>query len=126
MNFFAKLLTPFKKLWSLINSEKAKQVAQAIDGMLEKALPLVRTIAALTPTRSDDELIRLFERFGNPVRTQVNTWLALPVDQRGKALLAIGEQELQKHFPGVPLNQISAAISLAVSLMKASGSPQVP
>lgn len=111
-------MKPFKWLWSFINSDKAKAAFQRIDAMIKEAMPIVEEIASLTPTRSDDEIIALFEKYALPFDTQAEAWLALPVDQRGKALLYAGEQELAKQFPATPLNEISSAVSLAVSLLK--------
>lgn len=109
------LASPFFWLWRLVTGDGVKKALSTVDALIVDALPIVKQIASLTPTRADDEMIRLFETFGQPA---IEKWLALPPAQRGKALLSVGEAELQKAYPDLPLNQISAAVAFAVTLMK--------
>lgn len=113
-----KWLAPFKAIWKFINGSKAEASFNRIDSMIEVALPIVKRIAELTPTRDDDEILKLFTDFGLGV--PLAAWRMLPLDERGKVLLSVGEKALAKQFPQAPINEISSAVSLAVSALKAS------
>lgn len=110
-----KVLGFFKKLWRFVTGDKLKGILQRIDNMVGVALPIVEEVAALTPTRSDDEIVALFKRF----RITVEGWLGLPQDQRGAALLHAATSEIGKLYPNVPVSQIQTAVQLAVTVMKA-------
>lgn len=102
-----------KKLWALIRPylpTSVDQLANTTAALLPIALPIVRGIAELTPTRSDDEMIALFDRYALP---GVNAWLALPADQRGKALLYAAAELLKRQTPDVADRIIDMAVQLA-------------
>ncbi len=105
----------FVKLFNFFNSQKAEDLLKLIKDIAEKALPIVELIAALTPTRIDDELIALFKRFGTP---NLDKYLALPREERGEALMTVAINELQKLYPELPVSNIRAGIELAVSLSR--------
>lgn len=106
----------FTQLWHWANKDNTIAILRRVDDMVGMALPIVRQIAALTPTRTDDELLALFERLKIPI----DKWLGLPQDQRGAALLYAATTELQKRYPDAPVNQLQTAIQLAVTVMKAN------
>lgn len=111
-----KVLQWFKKLWAWAMNDKTIAVLKKVDDMVGLALPIVKQIAALTPNRTDDEIVALFERF----QLNISGWLMLPSDQRGAALLHVATSELQKRYPDTPINQIQSAIQLAVTINKAN------
>lgn len=97
------------------SSRAANDAAQAAD-LAKKALPVVEWIARLTPTRADDELIRLFQTIGVPA---VDAWLAVPVEHRGRALFHAAAHELRRRFPGAADRIIDLAVQMAVVETKA-------
>jgi len=105
----------FAKVFRWFSSDAAQRVAEKIQEYCRAALPVVEFIASLTPTRIDDEIIALFKRFG---LGNVDKYLALPQGDRGAALMAVAQAEMQKRFPDVPISQLRAAIELAVNLSK--------
>jgi hypothetical protein len=106
----------FTQLWHWANKDNTIAVLRRVDDMVGMALPIVRQIAALTPTRTDDEIMALFEQF----KVKLDGWLGLPQYQRGAALLHVATVELAKRYPNAPINQLQAAIQLAVTVMKAN------
>lgn len=81
----------------------------------KKALEIAKIIAAITPTRGDDELIALFERYLVP---NLAIFLQLPVQQRGIALLEAAATELGRHFPDASRTALDAAVISAVGSIK--------
>lgn len=101
-------------VWSFITGDRLRLVFQKIDAMVQTALPIVEEIAALTPTRTDDEIIRLFKKYELDART----WVVLPNEQRGAALMYAATKQLEKQYPTVPWNQLQSAAQLAVTVIK--------
>lgn len=98
---------------SLIQIFKSGKAQQAFDralNLIPQALSIVEIIAKLTPTRSDDELLELFQRFGAPL---IEKYLALPVMLRGDALKRVALTELSRQSPDTPESILSAAIEFA-------------
>jgi hypothetical protein len=109
-----KFLGWFKKAWAFVTGDRAKAALHRIDGMIEVALPIVREVAALTPTRSDDEIVALFEKY----RISVKGWLGLDDASKGAALLQAASSKLQEYYPNVPWSQVQAAAQLAYVVAK--------
>jgi acyl carrier protein phosphodiesterase len=105
----------FLRLFSYVTGRAAQDITAAVE-LVKDALPLVRTIAALTPTRADDELVKLFDHFAMP---QVNAWLALSANQRGRALLHVASTQLKRITPDSADRIIDLAVQLAVVQMRA-------
>jgi hypothetical protein len=106
-----KLISVLRKFlgWFSGAGEKTAQVIQKI---AVEALPVVEVIALMTPTRIDDEIILLFRRFAVK---NAEWFLMLPQEERGLALLYVATKQLQRQFPGVPVNILQAAIQLALA-----------
>lgn len=83
--------------------------------MARKAYDIVKIVAQLTPTRADDELIALFERYAVP---GLAIFIQLPPEQRGVALLEAAATELARHYPAAKRTEIDAAIVSAVGNLK--------
>jgi len=111
------MTNPFRFLFGWLGKlfRAAPHVAEAIQKVLVQALPVVEMIAAMTPTRADDEIIALAEKFWIK---NVKHYLDLPVEERGPALLAAATNALKKQFPGVTTVQIQAAIQLALAMQR--------
>jgi hypothetical protein len=99
-----------RKLAAYFSGRASQDVSAAIE-MIALALPIVERIAALTPTRSDDEIVRLFCEYTIP---QAETWLALPREQRGRALLQVAAVQLKRLTPDAADRIIDLAVQLAV------------
>jgi hypothetical protein len=91
-----------------------RQMRDAV-GLAEQALPIVRLVAKLTPTRADDEILRAAEELGVPIAKQ---WLALEPSERGRALLQIASSALKARVPSAVGRVIDLAVQLAVVQMK--------
>lgn len=109
--FFSWLGGLFSKLPGI-----ASHVAADLTAAAAAALPIVKLIADLTPTRADDEIVALFERFLVPGAA---AYLALPEDQRGAALFKVATTVVQRQFPALPMEQIGAAVQLALVQVRA-------
>ncbi len=91
-----------------------RQMRDAV-GLAEQALPIVRLIAVLTPTRTDDEILRAAQELGVPIAKQ---WLALEPSDRGRALLQIASSALKARVPSAAGRVIDLAVQLAVVRMR--------
>lgn len=109
-----KFLSFFKNIWKWATGDKVRNALAKVDKLVEVALPIVKEIAALTPTRIDDEIIALLEKY----RLPVDAYIALPSDQRGAALMAAATEEMKRLYPNLPINQLQSAIQLAVTILK--------
>jgi len=112
MNWIKSL---YRKLFAYYSGRASQDVSAAID-LIALALPIVERIAAFTPTRSDDEIVRLFRDYAIP---QAETWLALPREQRGRALLQVAAIQLKRVTPDAADRIIDLAVQLAVVQFRA-------
>jgi len=109
-NWFSKLLVFFR-------SGKAEAAFNTVADLIPKVLPIVQMIAALTPTKADDEILNAFSEYGIPANlAQIRT---TPADQRGYLLLQLATQIASKRFPGIATNILNSAVQLAVTGIKA-------
>lgn len=106
LNFFKKVLG-----WLTGGATKAASLVQRI---ATDAMPIIREIAALTPTRVDDEIVALFDRYAVP---NADKWLALPVEDRGAALLHVATSEMEKRWP-TQTHVLQLAIQLALTQLR--------
>jgi hypothetical protein len=97
------------KLFSYFSGRASRDVAAAVD-LTKTVLPIIERIAAVTPTRSDDEIVRLFCEYAVP---QVDAWLALPSEQRGRALMQVATIQLKRLTPDPADRIIDLAVQLA-------------
>ena len=84
---------------------------QAITPYLPVAYEIVETAVAMTPTRADDEILRLAEQLGVPAILEPDT-------DRGVAVGRVVFRALQIRFPGVPDRVLNRAIEIAFGAMK--------
>jgi hypothetical protein len=97
------------RLFSYFSGRASRDVAAAVD-LTKMALPIIERIAALTPTRSDDEIVRLFRETAIP---HADAWLALPIEQRGRVLMQVAAVQLKRLTPDPADRIIDLAIQLA-------------
>lgn len=107
----------FAKLAAWFNGDQPAKVME----IAKTALPFVSAFATLTPTRADDELIRLFERYGLP---SVDRWLTFPQNERGIALAWGVSRLLAKKYPSMPTRIIRWAVETAYNMYRESGDAQ--
>lgn len=113
MNFLKNAL---KKLVEFFTSGKAEKAFNAAVALVPKALPIVQTIAALTPNKADDEIAAAFAKYAVPFNA---AWLDAPRSQRGYLLLHLATEVLADEAPGVATNVLNTAVQLAVTGAKA-------
>jgi len=117
MSFISKFFGWFK---GLAGSPKADQLLRDIQKAALAALPIVKMIAELTPSRADDVLVALFVKYAVP---NVEAFLALPMGNRGAALLEVATTELSRKLPDVAKSILQTGIQLAVVQMNANNKP---
>jgi hypothetical protein len=100
-----------------MSSDKADYILSKTKEAYDKALPVVKMIAALTPTRADDVIIMLFEKYAVP---NVNAFLILPEKDRGPALLEVATTIVEKQMEGVDNSIVKAGVQFAVVQLKAA------
>lgn len=97
-----------RKIWDFIKRLFTPSMAR-------QALSIAKAIAAMTPTRGDDEIIALFERYAVP---GLAIFIQLPPEQRGLALLEAAATELARYFPNAKRTELDAAVISAVGVVK--------
>lgn len=115
MNFLKRFFT-FGWLVAYFQSGRAERDLKAARDLMPKALPIVEEFARWTPTRADDELIALFRKYAIP---GIETFLAMPVEKRGLALLDGASYVLSLTFPGTAARVLNAAVQLAYTAWRA-------
>jgi hypothetical protein len=110
------LKTIIQKIVGFFSSRNAQAALERAAALVPQALPIVKQIAALTPTRTDDEIVAAFEKFGVPCAQQ---YLSTPIASRGYVLLQLATAVLAAQFPSVATNVLNTAIQLAVTGAKA-------
>ncbi len=107
--FLYKIISAFR------SNQLQTRLAQAYN-ILQTVLPIVREIAALTPTRADDEIIALIEHYALP---KVETPLTdqQKADILRNSAVTLVKRELNR--AGVSDSVISLAVEQAVQVVKA-------
>ena len=97
--------------------KKATEAAQLIVEISEKVLPVVRTIAALTPNQADDAIVALVER----LQVKIKAHLEMSDEEKAAALKACAVNLARKQFPALTAiddSTLYAAIDLAYKLFR--------
>jgi hypothetical protein len=105
-----------QKIVVFFSSGKAEAALTRAAELVPQALPIVREIAALTPNRTDGEILSAFEKFAVPGAAE---YLAMPREKRGYVLLQLASMVLAAEVPGVATHILDTAIQLAVTGAKA-------
>ena len=102
---------------SLIRYFRGGQAEKAFNAAVDKAMPVVRTLVKITPTRADDEILAAYDRY--QVRAYVDQIRATPADKRGYLLLQLATDVLAREFPELPTHILDNAVGAAVTQVKA-------
>jgi hypothetical protein len=106
----------FSALGGFIKGGGAERAFGKVAEIVPRALPIVDAIAALTPTRADDEILAAFQHFGVPLLLRVEE---TPAEKRGLLLFDLATGVLGKRYPGTATNLIQSAVQIAVTAHKA-------
>ena len=109
-----KLLNWLVKFFS---SGKAEDAFNAAVALVPQATKVVATIAAITPNRTDDEIVALFERYAVP---GAEAYLAMPREERGLAALRVASEAVARENPALAMNIVNTAVQLAYTGWRAS------
>ncbi len=115
----SKLKSALAAAVNVFRSGEAQRALDKIVALMPEAMPIVRTVAAFTPTLADDNIIALLDHYN--LLPMAKAYLALPVADRGPALLHAAASALGQANPDAPRSQLNAAIELAVVAVKAEG-----
>ena len=113
---FGAIKAAVSAVWKFFTGEKARAALDKVVALVPQALDIVRIVAALTPQRTDDEIVVACETCSIP---WVDKYLALPVEKRGLVLFDIATQLLARQFPGVATSILNAAVQLAYTAWRA-------
>ena len=105
----------FGSIKNYLFSGEAEKRAEQVLNLVDNAMAMVRVIARMTPTRSDDELIKLYDTYAVP---NVQIWLGLPPEKRGPALMEVGVSALSKAVPSVERDVVRMALQTAFFIIK--------
>jgi hypothetical protein len=106
-----RILAFFARIFSRDTSDKILKGLEAAAPYYRKALEVVETIAALTPDRTDDQIVAVLKRFASPV--------VLGSTQDRSALLRdVAVAALRKQFPEAADRQLNRAIEVALGAVK--------
>ena len=111
MNWLKKIGRFFRELFSRETADAIERGIEAAVPYIRPALELVKIIAALAPTRANDEIVRLIERYAVPI-------VLTPGADRGAILRQIAVAELQKRFPEVPERVLNRALEIAYGAIR--------
>lgn len=112
MSWIKKIGSFFARLFSKKTAAAIQRGIEACAPYIETALSICTAIAAMTPTRADDEIIALIKRYAVPV-----VWN--PAGDRGDVLRDIALAALRKQFPAASTSDLNRAIEVAVGAIKA-------
>ena len=111
MNFLQSFL---KRLTDIFRSDRAKRAFAEVERIVPVALPIVERIAALTPNRTDDEIVAAFRYYGVPFIEGLAS-----VNPTG-ALLELASSAVAQRLPaGTAKNIVQTAVQIAVTASKA-------
>ena len=99
-----------QKIARFFTSGRAEAALTTAAELVPRAIPVVQTIAALTPNKTDDEIASAFAKYGQQFQS---TWLNGPAGQRGALLLQLATAVLAQQVPGVATNILNTAVQLA-------------
>jgi len=111
---FIKLL--LAKVLTFFTGGQAAKIFETIAELVPRAIPIVNTIAEMTPNKADDEIAAAFAKYGQEFRTDMLTSGV----ERGYLLLQLATRVLAVEFPTLATNIINSAVQLAVTGHKAS------
>lgn len=111
MNWLKSIAKFFKALFSPETAAAIQKGIETAAPYIKQALEVVKVIAALTPTRADDEILALLEKYGLPAILE-------PGANRAEILRQVALAELQKKYPGISDRTLNRAIEIALGAVK--------
>lgn len=106
------------KVAAWFSSDKARKALETAASLVSLAAPIVESIAALTPNRTDDEVIAAYNKYGVPLTTAINNNTGI-----NNALLNLATSVLRANLPAnkaeIATNILNTAVQLAVTATKA-------
>lgn len=112
-SFFACLFTP-------ANQAKVAAALGKAEGLIELALPIVASIASLTPTRADDEIIAVVKMYCDSTHVPAGP---LTDEQKGDLLFNAAAAQLKKviaNKAGITESILDLAVQLAYTAFHAT------
>jgi hypothetical protein len=100
------------RLGAFFTSGAAEEGLTKAADLVPMAVPIVQSIARLTPNRADDEIAAAFAVYAVPL---AESWKAVPAEKRGYLLLDLATQVVGRKYPGVATNILNTAVQLAVT-----------
>lgn len=103
----------WRRFKALSGPDMADQVVAGISAAapyLPELYAIVRRVAQLTPTRADNELLRVADELGVPA------WLGAPTS--GDALAAMVLAWARRKWPDAPQSRLRRAIEIAYGILK--------
>lgn len=117
-NIFSRLLSGIKRLFTKESLYKIDAVLSEAEQIMPLAYQIAFTLAALTPTRTDDELIAAAQQITGG---EFKVADLLRNHSSGDVLRAIAKFALQKHLrTDVKSNVLNLAIEAAVAALEGS------
>lgn len=110
MSWLSRLWKSLKKVFSGDTADLIVRGVDATSQYLPEIYQVVKWIAEMTPTRADDELIRVAERLGVPA--------ILGSHDRGAAIAAMVIEWARRKWPNAPIRRIRRAIEIAYGAVR--------
>ena len=108
-----------KRIWEWLRrlfrpdfGERIQRGLEAAAPYIERAYEVVALIAALTPTRADDEILEAARRLG------IIEFFVDPLADRGEILRRLALEALKRLFPQAPERQLNRAIEVAYGAVR--------
>jgi len=122
--FTTVLVDAIRRVYFFIVSDDAMErmtkTAERIAQLAEKVLPIVRTVALLTPNQADDLIVALVER----LNVKIKAYLGMSDEKKSACLKASAVALARKSFPELEKLDdatLYAAIDLSYRLLKDIG-----
>jgi len=122
--FTTVLVDAIRRVYFFIVSDDAMErmtkTAERIAQLAEKVLPIVRTVALLTPNQADDLIVALVER----LNVKIKAYLGMSDEEKAACLKASAVALARKTYPELQKldnSTLYAAIDLSYRLLKDIG-----
>lgn len=112
MNWLKRTWDRLRRLFRPEIADKIQRGLTAAAPYLQTAYEIVALIAALTPMRSDDQILEAARRLG------IIQFLIDPAADRGAILRQLALEALKRLFPQAPERQLNRAIEIAYGAVR--------
>ena len=110
-DLFNRVNSFFKKIFSPEFAGAIAGVLEDLAPLVNAAYPIVKQLAALTPTMLDDGLVALYERYGIKDLFDENK-------SKDIALRDLSKELVRQNFPDVSESSLNTAVELAYKTLK--------